>query len=269
MVFTMDEFIKLIVLAIVQGATEFLPVSSSGHLVITQSFIGLKIEGVLIELLLHLGTILSIIIFYRKRIAQLILGVFKGERISLLYFLWVIVSMIPAGILYLSFGNSLKHIYDNPIIVACLLFITGGLMLSFKYLDKRESNKSLSPIKAFIIGCAQAFAVLPGISRSGSTIWTARLLRIKPEQAAEFSLFMSIPVIIGATIAEFVGAENTNAIFKSYSIIELIIAMLVTAFVGCLAIKLLVQTLVNRKFWIFGIYCIIVAILTLTFSFIK
>lgn len=142
-------------------------------------------------------------------------------------------------------------------------------MLSFKYLDTKESNKVLSPIKAFIIGCAQAFAVLPGISRSGSTIWTARLLRIKPEQAAEFSLFMSMPVIIGATIAELIGTENTSAVLESYSIIELIIAMFVTAFVGCLAIKLLVKTLVNRKFWIFGIYCIVVAILTLAFSFIK
>lgn len=265
--FKMIEFVKLIALAIVQGATEFLPVSSSGHLVITQSFLNLKIEGVLIELLLHLGTILSIVIFYRKRILELILGVFKAKRYALLYLLWIVISMVPAGVLYLVGGDALKNIYDNPIIVACLLLITGCLMLSFKYLDKRESNTELSPLKAFLIGCAQAFAVLPGISRSGSTIWAARLLRIKPEQAAEFSLFMSVPVIIGATIAEIISAENTNAVLQSYSVIELFIAMCVTALVGCLAIKLLVQTLVNRKFWIFGIYCITVAIITLAISF--
>ena len=265
----MIDFIKLIVLAIVQGATEFLPVSSSGHLVITQFFLDLKVKGVLIELILHVGTILSILIYYRKRIIELILGIFKGERFALLYLLWIIISMVPAGLLYLAHGDSLKSIYDNPTVVACLLLITGGLMLSFKYLDKRESTKTISPLKAFLIGCAQAFAVLPGISRSGSTIWAARLLRIKPEQAAEFSLFMSVPVIIGATIAEIISAENTNAVLESYSIIELIMAMCVTSLVGCLAIKLLVQTLVNRKFWIFGIYCIVVATLTLAYSFIK
>ncbi|MBO7298592.1 MAG: undecaprenyl-diphosphate phosphatase [Kiritimatiellae bacterium] len=262
----MNEFIKLITLAIVQGATEFLPVSSSGHLVLTQSFLDLKIDGVFIELLLHVGTILSIVIFYRKRILELIQGVFKLEKFALLYLLWIIISMIPAGILYLMLGDSLKGIYDNPTIVACLLLVTGILMLSFKYLDKRDSNKELSPVKAFLIGCAQAFAVLPGISRSGSTIWTARLLRIKPEQAAEFSLFMSMPVIIGATLVEMLEAENTNSILQTYSIAELLIAMCVTCIVGCLAIKLLVKTLVNRKFWIFGIYCIAVALISLATS---
>lgn len=259
----MIDFIKLIALAIVQGATEFLPVSSSGHLVLTQSFINLEVEGVLIELLLHVGTILSIFIFYRKRIIELIVGVFKGERIALFYLLWVIVSMIPAGLLYIAVGDYIKNIYDNHIAVAILLLVTGSLMLSFRFLDKRESNKTLSPIKAFLIGCAQAFAVLPGISRSGATIWTARLLRIKPEQAAEFSLFMSIPIIIGATLLELIEAENTTAVLETYSMVELLVAMFVTALVGCLAIKLLVKTLVNRKFWIFGIYCFVVAITSL------
>lgn len=265
----MVDFLKLIILAIVQGATEFLPVSSSGHLVITQSFINLKIEGVLIELLLHVGTIISIIIFYRKRVLELIFGVFKGERISILYLIWIVISMVPAGLLYLILGDTIKHIYDNCVVVSCLLLITGGLMLSFKHLDKRESNMPLTYLKALLIGCAQAFAVLPGISRSGSTIWTARLLRIKPEQAAEFSLFMSMPVIIGATIAEIISAENTGAILGTYHVFELIIAMCVTSFVGCLAIKLLVQTLINRKFWIFGVYCISISLISLIASLIK
>jgi undecaprenyl-diphosphatase len=139
-------------------------------------------------------------------------------------------------------------------------------MLSFKYLDKRDSNKELSPIRAFLIGCAQAFAVLPGISRSGSTIWTARILRIKPEQAAEFSLFMSMPVIMGATLLEILGSEDTCSVLQTYSVFELLIAMCVTCIVGCLAIKLLVKTLVNRKFWIFGIYCIAVALISLATS---
>lgn len=262
----MTDFIKLITLAIVQGATEFLPVSSSGHLVLTQSFLDLHIEGVLIELLLHVGTILSIVIFYRKRIIELIQGVFKLEKLALFYLLWIIISMIPAGVFYLVLGDSLKGIYDNPTIVACLLLVTGMLMLSFKYLDKRDSNKTLSPLRAFLIGCAQAFAVLPGISRSGSTIWTARILRIKPEQAAEFSLFMSMPVIIGATLVEILGSEDTSSVLQTYNVFELLIAMCVTCIVGCLAIKLLVKTLVNRKFWIFGIYCITVALISLITS---
>ncbi len=263
---SMIDFLKLIVLSIVQGATEFLPVSSSGHLVITQMFVQLQIEGVLIELLLHIGTILSIFFFYRKRIILLISGAFKGEKPALLYLALIIISMIPCGLIYLLFKDMLKDSYDNPVIVCCLLLVTGCLMLSFKYLDKRESSKEISPLKAFLIGCAQAFAVLPGISRSGSTIWAARLLRAKPEQAAEFSLFMSVPVIIGATLAEIISAEDTANILQTYSILELLIAMLITCLVGCLAIKLLVQTLVNKKFWIFGIYCIIVALISLPFA---
>ena len=252
----MSEFLKVIVMSVIQGLTEFLPVSSSGHLALAKHFLGLESPGASLELFLHGGTLLSVIIFYRRKLLSLIGGVLKFERTSLLYALWVLLSMVPAGILYAIGGDELEKTYDSPLFVSGMICVTGALLLSlFVITGRAERKRSFGWSDALLMGLAQAIAMLPGISRSGSTIAIGRFAGVKPAEAAEFSFIMSLPVIGGAVLMDVL---KDGVAVSGLSTASCVVGAIVAGLVGLAAIGTLVKILNKGKFWMFGVYCLVV-----------
>lgn len=250
--------IELITLSILQGIAEFLPISSSGHIVIAQKLLGIESSSMRMNVFLHLGTLFAIFIFYRTRIIELTSGLFsvKSEcshrKESWDYFTKIILSVIPAVIVYFAFEDFIDSMFINPWMVGMLLMLTGAVLILTKYLPR--GTRSVSRFQAVVMGVFQAFALLPGVSRSGMTIAAARAGKVDGEAAAEFSFLMSAPLIMGATILEGVDIFKTG--FEGFSMSEILIATTLSAFVGYFSLKFLVATIKGKWFWVFGPYCI-------------
>lgn len=251
----MTEFIKLQILALLQGLTEFLPVSSSGHLSLMRHWLGIEAPadcaGAL-EVVLHAGTLLSVLFYYRKRIVQLVLGLVRREAASWRYAMALILSTIPAGIFYFAAGDWLDSLFGAPLAVSLLLMLTGVILLSLRKAPP-AGDEQISWQRGLIIGAAQAFAILPGISRSGSTYVTSRWLKISPAEAFDFSFLMSIPVIAGAILLK---ADEISTIANAGMTSALICAAMVAALTGLAALKLLAYIRIAGKFHCFGWYCL-------------
>ena len=250
----MEAFLKIMVLSVVQGLTEFLPVSSSGHLVLAKHFLGLESPGVSLELFLHGGTLLAVIVFYRAKLLALLLGFFRGERAALLYALWVFVSMIPAGAMYVWKGDAVETAYGSPLAVSVLLMVTGAALLSLYVVEHRAPRRRpFGWFDALLMGVFQMIAMLPGVSRSGSTIFVARLMGVKPADAAEFSFIMSLPVIGGAVLVEILKDGVSPGGLDPWHCLA---GAAVAAVVGWLAIGGLIRLLGRGRFHWFGFYCV-------------
>jgi len=254
----MSEFFKVVVLSIVQGLTEFLPVSSSGHLVLAGHFMDYETPGgVTFELLLHVGTLAAVVIFYRKKLTELLLGLFRGKRESVLYAVWVGVSMVPAGICYKAFAELVKAAYASPMFTAGAMCVTGIVLIATALL-REDKHTGQCPVvhftwkQALIMGIAQAVALLPGISRSGSTIAAGRFAGVKAKDAAEFSFIMSIPVIAGAAFLDLVKNHGELSSDQAW---QYAVGAAVAGVVGFAAIKWFVGLLSKGKLWMFGAYC--------------
>ena len=255
------EWLKISILAIIQGITEFLPISSSGHLVLCKHFIGLEAaSSSTLVIVLHAGTLLSILIFYRRRVKNLFLGIISNQENSKVYTKLLILGIFPAIICAVLGRNYIEIICNKPSLVAIFLIINGIYLLVSSLSKKCE--KKIIPLSAFIIGIAQMFALIPGISRSGSTICTARLFGIAPRDAAEFSFLMSIPLLIGVVIYEGLNWLNCDALMGISSWV-LAWGFLVSAFTGYLALSWLVSLLERGQFWYFGVYCLVAGILSI------
>ena len=197
-------------------------------------------------------------VFYRRKLLALIAGLFRFERASLLYALWVLVSMIPAGLVFAVMGDELDKAFDDPMLVSGMLCVTGLILLSLLLVNRRpERSRSFNWLDAVIMGVAQAVAMLPGISRAGSTICAGRFAGVKPSQAAEFSFLMSLPVIAGAV---FVDVVKDGVSVAGLSTTNCVVGAVVAAVVGWVAIGTLVRILNSGKFWMFGVYCIAVGL---------
>lgn len=238
-----------IFLGILQGFTEFLPVSSSGHLVIAQNLIpGFTQEGVLFDVILHAGTVLAVLYYFRKILLKL----------TSKYLLLLLIGTIPAGLIGVFFNSSIEKLFNGVTLVGLALLFTGAL----NFLTDRAKNgsKKISVKKSILIGMAQALAIIPGISRSGSTIFIGTSLGIKKKEAAQFSFLLSVPAIVGANAVQFLkygfgGTEN----------ITLYVAGFIAAFIsGVIAIKFVLNFLLGGKFKLFAYYCIALGILVLT-----
>ena len=248
------DWLKISLLAVVQGITEFLPVSSSGHLVLFKHVVGLDVAmGATLEIVLHAGTLVSIMIFYRKRIAILCCGIVSGEKLSRRYARLVVIGVMPAIVMGLFARHSLEKFYDRPELAGFFLLVTGGYLLGAS--GVKSTAGTLRTVSAVWIGLAQMAALLPGISRSGSTICTARLLGIEPKKAAEFSFLMSIPLLVGVVLYEGIRWIRADAVLLVDSWV-LGWGFLLSALVGYGALTLLVFTLERGRFWYFGIYCL-------------
>ena len=258
------EIIEAIILGLVQGLTEFLPVSSSGHIELCKSLLGVEIEeDLLFTVFLHLATTLSVIIVFRKNIWELALGVLGLEKSSLMYLAWIVVSMLPVGLLGVFFKENIETFFFGQVMwVACLLICTGVILfVNNYYIQNIKSYRDLNIFYAFIIGVAQAIAVLPGISRSGSTITTALFLKIDKDKATQFSFLMVIPPIFGAGLLSFkdyMEVETSSSLSMTY----LAIASLSAFVSGTWACHAMIGIVRKQKLHFFGVYCIFVGLAT-------
>ncbi len=255
----MREFINVIVLAVLQGVTEFLPVSSSGHLVIAQELLDLKLPGVRLEVILHMGTMVSIIVYYRNTLWKLARGVFCGDRASWLAVGHVALSAVPTFFFYVLFHDKIDAFYEDPWAVGGFLVFTGFVLCSLRWI-KCSENGVTAP-RAFLVGIAQALAVLPGVSRSGMTISAARMAGIEPRKAAEFSFIMSLPLLAGAVVLDAVRGVSESSPSLSWWL--LLVGALMAAAVGYVALALLVRVLRGGRFWMFGIYCAVAGVIVM------
>lgn len=241
---------QVFVLSLIQGVTEFLPVSSSGHLVILQKLFGIAKPPVLFNIMVHVGTLGAVIIYFRKELLKV------SRRTVWL----VVVGTIPAAIVGLFLQNYIEQIFSSLKLMGLALLVTAGFLFSTKKL--RLFNRQFNLLNwqdALFVGLFQALAILPGISRSGSTIIAGLWRQASRETAFRFSFYLAIPAILGALILQF-----PELISSPYGYLgQGILGMVIAGVVGYLALKILEQTLVKAKFWIFGIYCAIIGLIVL------
>ncbi|MCH2082369.1 MAG: undecaprenyl-diphosphate phosphatase [Saprospiraceae bacterium] len=255
----MEDLIRSIILGIIQGLTEFLPVSSSGHLELAKFFMGddsVAEESMLMTVTLHAATALSTIVVFRKDIAEILGGLFQFKwNDQTAFSAKIILSMIPAVFVGLLFEDQIEQLFNKQILLVGLMLIVTGILLFFADRAK-NTNKKVGFGSALIVGIAQAIAILPGISRSGATISTTVLLGIDRERAARFSFLMVVPLILGKMAKDLLSGEMASA---SAHIGELSIGFLAAFFTGLLACTWMIKLVKNSNLTYFSIYCFIVA----------
>lgn len=264
--------LEALILGLIQGLTEYLPVSSSGHLTIASHFFGLNgEENLTFTVAVHVATVLSTLVILWKEIVWILKGLFKWDgkmNAEQRYALAIAVSMIPVGIVGVFFKDYVEEIFGSGLfIVGCCLLMT-ALLLIFSYYARPRQKENISLWDAFVIGLAQAAAVLPGLSRSGSTIATGLLLGNKKEKLAQFSFLMVIPPILGEALLDIMKAvkHGTEAATAGISPTALIVGFVAAFASGCLACRWMIGIVRRGKLIYFGIYCAIVGLLLIIFS---
>jgi undecaprenyl-diphosphatase len=245
--------IKTVILGVVQGLTEFLPVSSSGHLAILEHLFKIN-EPVSLAVFLHFGTLAAVIVFFFRPILDLLKGILKGNRESISYVLMIALGTIPIVIAGLFLESWVASVFANMMTVSILLGITGVIVLVTGIVEKRQKKMNIAT--AALIGVGQMFAILPGISRSGMTISTGLFSGVAPERAFRFSFLLSIPAVLGANIYEL---KSMSAISN---VPEILVGVFFSFITGLVALKIL-RNMVYRRFYIFGPYCLIISIVML------
>ena len=257
------DVLNAIILGIIQGLTEFLPVSSSGHLEIFKVILGdnkLPNESLLMTVILHFATACSTIVVFKDDIKDLILGLFSFEKNDSFWFsVKIILSMVPAVFVGFFFESEIESLFNgNLTIVGAMLILTGALLF---LADKaKPSEKKISFSSSLLVGIAQAIAIVPGISRSGATISTAVILGIDKENAAKFSFLMVVPLIIGKVIKDITSAET---IVNNESVFPLIIGFVFAFTTGMIACKWMIKLVKNSKLKYFSIYCFLIGIFSI------
>ena len=262
------DWLQALALGIVQGLTEYLPVSSSGHLAIGSYLFGIDgEENLAFTVLVHVATVMSTFVVLWKEIDWILKGLFKFKmNDETKYFLNIVVSMIPIGIVGVFFKDKVEEIFGSGLlIVGCCLLLT-ALLLAFSYYAKPRQREHISLKDAFIIGLAQACAVLPGLSRSGSTIATGLLLGNKKEKMAQFSFLMVIPPILGEALLDVLKAAKGEEAFGDISVLPLVVGFVAAFVSGCLACKWMINIVKKGKLIYFGIYCAIAGAVTIVCS---
>ena len=247
--------IEVTLLSILQGVAEFLPISSSGHLVLGKELLGMQELGMRIDIFLHVGTLAAIFAFYFAIIRRILVN------LEWSYMLKVIVSAVPAGVVGVLFKDQLEAAFASPKMVGGALVFTGFVLTATKFLPK--GDKDVSFVRAFLMGLAQAVAILPGVSRSGMTLAAARAAKVDAEKSAEFSFLMSAPPIAGAALLELLKSMKATEATTEVSWGRTIYGCVLAAVVGYFSLKLLVKSLKGRWFWLFGPYCILAGVLAL------
>lgn len=255
-------FLESILLGIIQGLTEFLPVSSSGHIELGKALLGIQLkENILYTVVLHVATALSTVVVFRKDIYEIFKDLFafkwnEGTKLSA----FIIISMIPAAIIGLLFEEQIDNYFYGKInFVGYMLIITAVLLL---LADKAKStSKDINPKVAFIVGIAQAIAILPGISRSGATISTTVLLNVSKEKAARFSFLMVLPLIFGKILNDLRKPET----FQSIEIMQgqMLVGFIAAFIAGLFACTLMINLVKKSKLSYFSIYCVLVGVIAI------
>jgi undecaprenyl-diphosphatase len=258
--------IEAIVLGIIQGLTEFLPVSSSGHLELAKAILGdnsVPKESLAFTVVLHFATALSTLVIFRKEVFQIFKGLFQFQWNEETQFsLKIIISMIPAGLVGYYFDQEMEALFDKQILlVGFMLFVTALLLL---LADRaKDTTKKVSFYNAIVIGVSQAIAILPGISRSGATISTSVLLGIDRAKAARFSFLMVVPLIVGKMLKDIAGGDIQ---LNSSETLPLVIGFFAAFVSGILACKWMIALVKKSKLTYFSLYCAVVGLIAIIYS---
>jgi undecaprenyl-diphosphatase len=257
------SWIEAIILGLVQGLTEFLPVSSSGHLTIAKELFGIGTSNLSFEVVVHAATVCSTIVAFRKEIWGLLCGFFNLQmNPQKEYIFKIIVSMIPIFIVGVFFKDHVEAIFGSGLmVVGCMLLLTAVLLTLSEWLSKRQQGdgRPVSFKDAIIIGLAQACAVLPGLSRSGTTISTGLMLGVKKSEIAQFSFLMVLVPILGEAFLELVGGELTGA-ESGISGLSLLLGFASAFLSGLFACTLMINIVKKAKLWLFAVYCVVVGV---------
>ena len=261
------SYIEAIILGIVQGLTEFLPVSSSGHLELAKVIFGdnsVPKESLTFTVILHFATALSTLVIFRKDVLEIIKGLFQFKKNEeFIFSAKIIVSMIPATIIGLMFEKELEAFFNgNVLLVGFMLLITG--LLLFLADRAKNTDKNVSYLNAFIIGISQAIAMLPGISRSGATISTSVLLGVDRTKAARFSFLMVVPLILGKVAKDFMGGDISFA-NENFGIMA--VGFIASFVSGLLACNWMISLVKNSKLYYFSVYCFVVGTLAIGYAY--
>jgi undecaprenyl-diphosphatase len=252
------------VLGLVQGLTEFLPVSSSGHLVLAEALLGVRLPGVFVEVALHVATLLAVFIVYWQRIVELLHGAARGDKGTWRYLGLLLIATIPAGVIGVLFKNYFENSFHSMTTLGIQFVVTGVILWSTRWLGQRGTGTSEPSMSgSLVIGFGQAFAIIPAISRSGSTVAAALWVGMDPVKAGEFSFLMAIPVIGGAAVLE-VPKLAQNAVVVGTG--PLIVSFLVAMISGVIAIRWLLVLLRKGTFYKFAPYCWAVGLATIAWG---
>jgi undecaprenyl-diphosphatase len=258
------DLIKAFILGMVQGFTEFLPISSSGHLVIGSAILDFHEPGIVFEVFLHCGTLVAVVIVFRRELSLMLRSLFvssaarKQDPELALFFQWninIIIATLPAVGVALLFKDFIDRIFDNILITFVMLGITGITMVLTRFIT--EKGAAVTWFRALIIGMAQALAIMPGLSRSGSTIFAGMLLGVNRETAARFSFIMSIPAILGAVVLH--AGELISAPPSVNELLAIAVGTVAATISGYFAIVLLMKVIRRGKLHWFGYYCLLVS----------
>ncbi len=258
----MSPLLESLILAIVQGLTEFLPVSSSGHLVLLQHLFGASADDFFLDVVLHCGTLVSVLVVYRREILRLL----RFDRPAIQYLMALAVGTVPAVIVGLALKDTVEGLFGAPVFAAGGLIFTGLVLLSTR--AARDQATELAGIweprpptlgRALLVGCAQAVAICPGVSRSGSTIAASLWLGLARAEAARFSFLLAVPAIAGALVLQLMDGNLTSRVGAT----GLALAAFTAFVVGLLAIRWTALAVVQRHFWKFALYCLPLGVVAL------
>jgi undecaprenyl-diphosphatase len=266
------EWFEALILGVLQGLTEYLPVSSSGHLAIGAHLFGLSgEENLTFTVAVHVATVLSTIFILWKEIVWLFTDLFKFKwNEGTKYVVNIIISMIPVAIVGFFFKDKVEEVFGSGLLIVGICLLVTALLLAFSYWAKPRQRETISPFHAFVIGVAQALAVLPGLSRSGSTIATGLLLGNKKEKLAQFSFLMVIPPILGEALLDVkdMAEVGISASLGGISPVAALVGFIASFVVGCLACKWMIGIVRRGKLIWFALYCAIVGLSTIIISLI-
>lgn len=260
------DIIKALILGAVQGLTEFLPVSSSGHLVLMQHYLKFPLPPLLFDIMLHFGTLLAMVYVFREDLLAILKSVieyFKHKDIAnnnIWFLLMIIVGTIPTGLIGILFKPYLESLFSSVLSVGFALLATAIILISAELLEKKVKRERISVVNALLIGTIQGVAIIPGISRSGATISMAVAQGINREVAAKYSFLLSMPAVLGAIILEFDSGDLSILTNNWYIYLS---GTLMAIFSGILAIKTLLWILRKCNLYIFSAYCAILGSLVI------
>lgn len=262
------NWLQALILGLIQGLTEYLPVSSSGHLAIGQALFGLDdgSSNLAFTVLLHVATVLSTVVILWSEIVWLFKDFFKFKwNEGTKYIVNILISMIPVAIVGFFFKDKIEEVFGSGLLIVGIMLLVTASLLAFSYFAKPRQKETISPVHAFIIGIAQACAVMPGLSRSGSTIATGLLLGNKKEKLAQFSFLMVIPPILGEALLDVkdIFEVGFSEAMSGISPVAAIVGFLAAFIAGCFACKWMINLVKKGKLIWFAVYCAIVGILAI------
>lgn len=269
----MKEIVKYLIIAIIQGLGEVLPISSSAHLIIIENILGIKDNNLTLEVFLHLASLVAILFFLRKRLIKLIGGfikyLFKRKEEDFLEFkigCFLIISTIPIVIITIIFGDLIKMFSSNLTLISIFLVINGFLLMVINNVKGNKNIEKMNILDALTIGLFQCLGIMPGISRSGSCIYGASFRNLEKNTATEYAFLLFIPAVVGATVLEF---KNFGSLIVESNLWMYLITFVITCMVTYLSFGILLKVIKRGKIKYFGYYCIGIGIISFLASFIK